>query len=124
MRITTGNFANQKKYTNAGYTCISIARFNRYFNGIEFKKLAPDAYYIKYPECQYIPIYEKKLDKLNAKNVYNELKILSNGNDIVLLCYEKEGVFCHRILVAKWLKKELGIEVKELGKMEKKEELF
>ena len=50
---------------------------------------------------------------LNAESVYRDLEKLSNGDDCVLLCYEKSGDFCHRHLVANWLSDNLGIEVKE-----------
>ena len=50
---------------------------------------------------------------MNPVDVYNKLEELSCGQDIVLVCYEKSGDFCHRYLVADWLSKNLGIEVKE-----------
>ncbi|EDP8947924.1 hypothetical protein IDN71_003483 [Salmonella enterica] len=31
----------------------------------------------------------------------------------VLLCWEKPGEFCHRQLVARWFRRELGIAVEE-----------
>lgn len=36
------------------------------------------------------------------------------GPDVVLLCYEKPGQFCHRRLVAEWFEQELGLVVPEL----------
>ena len=55
------------------------------------------------------------LNNLNPQEVYNKL-----GDNAVLLCYEKYAdieqgkTFCHRHIVAKWLKEKLGVEVKEL----------
>lgn len=43
------------------------------------------------------------LSKLNARSVVNDLELLSGGQDVILLCYEKPFRFCHRQLVAKWL---------------------
>jgi len=52
--------------------------------------------------------YRMVLDRLDPKQVYNELK------GYVLLCYEKPGDFCHRRLVADWIEKSIGIEVPEI----------
>lgn len=51
--------------------------------------------------------YTTILSKLDAKKVYEDLK------DKTILCYEKSGDFCHRYVVAAWLKIELGVSVKE-----------
>ena len=118
MKIYTGNFANVKKYTAAGLFPISIALSARYFNGVLYRKLNPDSSYLNDPEDEYIPKFEAKLNNISAKIVIKELEELSCGKDIVLLCHEKAGEFCHRRLVADWLNRELGIKVVELGKME------
>ena len=114
----TGYFGNLKNYPQNGYKFISIARFNKFCCGEEYKKLAPPAEIIKIEdENLYTKIYyEKVLNKLNPKEVYAEL-----GDNAVLLCYEKwddikDGkTFCHRRIVAKWLEENLGINVEELS---------
>lgn len=68
----------------------------------KYKKDGNQAFYTK----QY---YTEVLDKLDAATVYKEL-----GDDAILVCYEPPGEFCHRHLVAKWFKDELGIDVKEV----------
>lgn len=114
--IATGNFANIKKYIGAGYLPVSIARFNRYFSGVTMKELAPHVDFMKSPESEYIPLYEKRvLAQQDARQVVNRLAKL--GEKVVLLCYESEGEFCHRRLVADWIKRETGISVPELGRM-------
>lgn len=114
--IATGNFANIKKYVGAGYLPVSIARFNRYFSGVTMKELAPHVDFMKSPESEYIPLYEKRvLAQQDARQVVNRLAKL--GEKVVLLCYESEGEFCHRRLVADWIKRETGISVPELGRM-------
>lgn len=70
------------------------------------------------PESEYTIKFNKKLESLNAEDVFEELKQKSGGKNVVLLCHEREGEFCHRRLVSDWLNRELGIEVPELGKME------
>jgi len=118
MKIYTGNFANIKKYTAAGLFPVSIALSARYFNGALYRKLNPDYSYMNDLESEYTPKFEQKLRNLSAKSVVKELEELSLGKDVVLLCHEKAGEFCHRRLVADWLNRELGIDVPELGKME------
>lgn len=116
--MKTGYFGNMKSYPkDKGYRFISIARFSRFWTGDEYKKLAPPANIIKIKDAElYTKLYyEEVLNKLNPKEVYEEL-----GQKSVLLCYEswesiKSGkTFCHRRIVAEWLQNNLCIEVKEL----------
>ena len=120
--IYTGNFANVKKYREAGLHPISIAISARYFSGDLYRPLNPDRSFMMDPESIYTPKFEKKISLLNAENVSLDLIKLGKGKDIVLLCHEKEGDFCHRQLVAKWLTEKLNIEVVELGKMQKQKQ--
>ena len=115
----TGYFGNLKNYPqNKGYKFISIVRFNKFWRGEEYKKLAPPAEIVKLEdENLYTKIYyEKVLNKLNPHEVYAEL-----GDNAVLLCYEKwddikDGkTFCHRRIVARWLEENMGIKVEELS---------
>ena len=110
--MNTSYFAKYK-----GENAVSIAgKAPDWFKGRQYKKLAPKYDWWKkwrdeslseewYKE-QY---YKTILDKLDARQVYEEL-----GEDAVLLCWEKSGKFCHRHLIADWFQKELGIEVTEL----------
>ena len=117
--MKTGYFANVRSYPkDKGYKFVSIARFNRFWNGEEFKLLAPPADIIKIEDEElYTKLYyEKVLNKLNPQEVYKEL-----GDNVVLLCYEKWAdiengkTFCHRRIVAKWLEDSLRVKVEELG---------
>lgn len=121
MKIFTGNFANIKKYANKNIHSVSIALTARYFNGDLYRSLNPKWEFKDDPEPEYKQKYLALLSNLDAKKVYDDLMYLSKGKDVVLLCHEKEGDFCHRRLVAQWLERELNIEVKELGKMEEKQ---
>jgi uncharacterized protein (DUF488 family) len=115
MKIVTGNFANKKKYTEAGYIPVSIALYPpRYYNGLRYSRIAPAGWMLNLPEKEYTAEYNNRvLGKLDPSNVFSELSKLSGGKNVVLLCYEKAGDFCHRRLVAKWLEMNLGIEVNE-----------
>ena len=114
----TGYFGKMKSYPkDKEYRYISIARFNKFWSGEEYKKLAPPASIIKIEDKELYTMlyYEQVLNNLNPQEVYNEL-----GDNAVLLCYEKYAdieqgkTFCHRHIVAKWLEEKLGVEVKEL----------
>lgn len=123
MKIYTGNFANLKKYKEVGLHPISIAISARYFTGQHYRPLNPRKDFMNDPEPKYVLLFQEILDNLCPIKVMEELKELSNGNDVILLCHEGEGTFCHRRLVANWLTEKLGIEVPELGKMQKQEQL-
>lgn len=56
--------------------------------------------------------YETVLAKLNTEKVLADL-----GDNAVMLCYEKPGDFCHHHIIADWLHKNTGIEVKEISLM-------
>ena len=115
--MKTSNFWNIDKNNIDDYVSIA-AKSPDFYNGREYKKLAPKYWFFKkykedgdeefYTE-QY---YKEVLDKLDPKEVYKELR--GEENDIILLCWEHYGKFCHRHLVAEWLSKELGIEIKEI----------
>jgi uncharacterized protein (DUF488 family) len=80
------------------------------YRGFQYKKLAPkydffmewkrtgdNDYYIK---C----FKEQVLDRLDANEVVSEMIDPHSGVDIALVCYEKPADFCHRHLVADWLR--------------------
>ena len=110
--MNTSYFAKSANHPNV----VSIAgKAPTWFKGREYKKLAPKYWFFaKYKEDGdkefYIEQYYKEvLSQLDPKQVYEEL-----GEDAIILCWEAPNKFCHRNLVAEWLSKELGIEIKEL----------
>lgn len=113
--MLTGYFARLKDYQKINLTPISIAaKAPIWYKGSEYKKLAPkwsfysewkngshkgdNDYYIKH-------FKEEILDNLDPEQVLKELEGFSgvSEDNIILLCYEKSGTFCHRHLVADWL---------------------
>lgn len=105
---------------------ISIcAQVPKWYTGLQHKKLAPkygffmewkknkdNDYYIKH-------YHEEVLNVLDANDIVTELYSLipdeSKNADIVLICYEKSTDFCHRHLVAEWLRQN-EIDCKEWEK--------
>ncbi len=64
----------------------------------------------KISQYNYIEMYQQTvLDKLNPEKVYHDL-----GENAVILCWERPGVFCHRRLIAEWFHNRLRIKVNEL----------
>ena len=47
-------------------------------------------------ENGYKELFNKNLRKSNPFSLIKKLYSIAGGNDIVLLCYEKPNVFCHR----------------------------
>ena len=115
---------------------ISIcAKTPDWYNGLQYKKLAPKYDFFKkwkenHDNDYYIKCFEEQvLGKLDAHEVVRELDSLmtdvvtsidygfelSCGTpQFVLICYEKPSDFCHRHLVAKWLN-DNGFECGEWG---------
>ena len=93
------------------------------YKGLEYKKLAPKYdFFMKWKETHdndyYIKCYnEQVLSKLDPKQVFVDLIELTPSDitfpKIALVCYEKSGDFCHRHLVAEWLRQN-GYECEEL----------
>ena len=125
MEIYTSYFANIKKLDKDMYTFVSISLYPpKWYEGKVYKKVAPSNEILmdwkqgnKDDEAKshYERMYNFKiLRKLSAKDILNDLQELSEGKDIVLLCFEKSMDFCHRHLLARFLEKELSITIKEL----------
>ena len=117
--IYTGYYARLKKYEEAGLTSISIAgKAPEFYKGIQYKVFAPSwDIFSKWKSgeinnFQYTDRFNQEiLGKLNKEDVRTFLD--SFETDIILLCYEKSGDFCHRHIVADWIESELGKQVEE-----------
>jgi len=89
-----------------------------WYTGIQYKKLAPKySFFAKYKEDGDAEHYDKcfqeqVLGVLDFNQTIEELMNLSGGKDIALICYEKPTDFCHRQLVADWIR-EHGLECSE-----------
>ena len=124
MKIYTSYFGNSKKLNAAGIEiiCVAVGR-PRYLCVPQMINVAPTRYMLS-SSCsheEYINLYDQILARQNANQVIKQIEMLSRGKDVALCCYEKPGDFCHRHILAKWITKNTGIEVKEFGVVEKKE---
>ena len=119
-KVFTSYYANWRRFPETA-TPISIAgNAPEGFLGLEYKKLAPKWSFFKdykdgiIDEEGYTIQYNKLiLEPLSPKVVFEELT-KDLGTDIILLCWEKKGSFCHRHIVAKWLMNNLNFMVYEL----------
>lgn len=120
--IYTGYFYKLNDYINAGLIPISICgKAPDFYSGLEYKKLAPKySFFIAYKNKfinseQYTVQYKQQiLSYLEKDQVLQDFQTLvgeqSKDSDIVLLCYEKPGDFCHRHIVAEWLSDTYAIQ--------------
>ena len=78
-----------------------------WFTGIQYKVLAPSyellmKYKEDHDEAYYRKCYKEQVTDLLDPNIVAK-DMVSLGQDVALLCYEKPEDFCHRHLVGKWL---------------------
>ncbi|WP_449244000.1 DUF488 family protein, N3 subclade [Desulfobacca acetoxidans] len=93
---------------------VAISRStSKAWRGKSYKPLAPTWNLVKISDpTEFIRLYRAKvLNNLDPRQVLLEL----GGDDIVMLCWEAPGEFCHRLVVAAWLQKEVGVVVEELN---------
>lgn len=85
-----------------------------------YRPLNPGPWFNSVSRVEYIRRYNDILATLDPQKVWDELHVLAGGAEPVLLCFERppftEKNFCHRRMVAEWLRQELGMEVPELAK--------
>jgi hypothetical protein len=108
-------------FKTTGEGRISIARFaprNIEKGYREFRALAPGRWFKTAPKEEYRKLYLAEiLAPLDPRRTYDELCELAGSAEPVLLCWERppltETNWCHRRLVAEWIKRTLGIDVPE-----------
>ena len=121
MKIYTSYFGFSKSIPSE-ITPVSIAKFSpKWFNGREIKILAPSKKLLwqtkqgKITEEEYARQYMAQIREVfNPQGLLEKLETEFSGKDIVLLCFEKKGEFCHRRLLAQWIEGESGLTIKEL----------
>ena len=116
--IYTGYFSKTKMYEDLGLQVVSIAgKSPDFFKGPKYPSLAPDYKMFmdwkkgKIDDFEYTTIFKKKLATLDVEAVKRFLN--SFNKDVILLCYEKPGDFCHRHIVADWLEEVIGGRIDE-----------
>jgi len=108
--MKTSNFSRMCRHPNDFGSSVSIAlRAPNWYRGRRYSALTPRREMLKMEEATYRVEYQKILDNLDPRQVYEDL-----GENAILICWEAPGKFCHRRLVAEWLEEHLGVTVPEL----------
>lgn len=112
--IHTSYFAKMRKFTKEQLdACICIARYQPHgVNLLNYMNVAPkDQILWKYKKDKdqeaYTKAYKQQLSRLDVHQVAKDL----DGK--ICICYEKSEDFCHRHLLAEWLR-DAGYECEEL----------
>jgi hypothetical protein len=108
LMIFTSNFEIAGRLPQA----VAISRgIPRGWQGRRCKALAPPRDLIKIMEPErFIALYRAQvLDKLDPLQVITDL----GGDNFVMVCWEAPGEFCHRRVVAAWMRKLTGVLVDE-----------
>lgn len=122
MDIYTSNFASARRFDPSRYCLVSISLFPpKGWNGYRCFSLAPsDSLLREYKsgainEAGYTDSYLQYLDSIAVRSEFKVMAEWAKGRDIVLLCYEKAGAFCHRRLLASWILEHFGYDIKEFS---------
>ena len=80
-------------------------------------------------QTDYILRYRRQLDSRQFTILLelDTIQTLADGKDVVFLCYEKPGEFCHRHIFAQWLSErenDYRVEVEELRTKDEQMTLF
>lgn len=115
----TSYFANFGKIPTGVIPVAICGRAPDWWRKLQYKKLAPS--WSIWSEWKYDhhnnDIYTARfnneiLANLDVNIVMRQLLELTEGKPFCLMCYEKPGDFCHRHLVADWMKS-AGINIEE-----------
>jgi len=106
--IYTSYFGNIGKLKNAGIIPVNIAQYQpSWFRGDSIKELAPSPSLFRelkdkmITEKEFNRRYFNQINKLNKNEILN--KINQIGEEVALLCYEKNIDECHRKIAGEWL---------------------
>jgi len=121
--IYTSYFAKLKSLPDNIVPISICGKAPDWYKGLQYKKLAPKYDFFmewkkNHDNDYYIKCYnEQVLDKLDILTVIRNLIDLTisarqTNKAICLICYEKPSDFCHRHLVAEWLRQN-GFECEE-----------
>ena len=120
-KIYTSYFANLRNLPDNVCPISICGKAPDWYKGIQYKALAPKYWFFKkYKEDGdaefYTLAFQKDVcDALNVSTTLLDLQKLAGDKIPCLLCYEKPGDFCHRHIVAEWIKNNSNIKVEELG---------
>lgn len=116
MKVFTSYFGNAKNLQQDDIQIISIALgMPRFLPGIaQLLEVCPTRYMLsdKCSQEEYVAKYRELLSSIDVSKLYARIVSMSNGKDVALCCYETPAKFCHRHLLASWMRGQ-GYDVME-----------
>ena len=112
MKIYTTYFAKLKDLPEDIVPIAICGKAPKGWQGLSYPVLAPKKWWWfewkenKHEDQDYYRAMYKEtvLDPLIPLSVYQDLEKMGGGKNVALVCYEKPDKFCHRQLVAEWLR--------------------
>lgn len=121
MQVYTSCFRFAKGLDDSKFFVVSISRFPpRGFKGYKCYEFAPSAELLKrfkggLSQYHYGIRYRRDvLERIDVHKVFEGLARMACGRDIVLCCFEPAFDFCHRRLLARYVKEVWGYSIEEL----------
>lgn len=121
IQIYTSNYAKARKMDTTKFLLVSISIFApKGWKGMHVTGFAPtltllNKYHQGLSTQEYETEYRKHITRLNNMHALFEMMARkAHGRDIVLLCYEKEGEFCHRHILSDMVYEKYGYRIKEI----------
>ena len=119
--IYTGYYAKTKLYKDKGFYTLAISgKVPDFYRGAVWKDFAPRWETFKKWKDKvitnegYTEEYKAYLNTLNKEQIKEGINMLLEAHDdIIFLCHEKAGDFCHRHVLADWLEENFGFKVEE-----------
>ena len=113
-----GYIAKTEQYIQQGLKPVCIARFSpKWLNVDKWTIFAPSVELLtkfkngEVDESQYKTLYLSELNR--QKSMIDTIVKFANLDNVVMVCYEKPNKFCHRIILAEYLKLNYDLDVKE-----------
>ena len=121
INIHTSNYSKARKMDKSKYLLVSISIFPpKGWTGMNARQFAPSyellkAYHLGLSKSDYEKEYRQQISKIrNIHTLFENLVQKANGRDIVLLCYEKVGDFCHRHILSDIIYEQYGYRITEI----------
>ena len=108
--IYTTYFAKLKKLPENVIPIAICSKVPEGYSGFHFRSLAPRFdFFTEWKRTEdndyFIKCYnEQVLATLDVHSIVPALHGIADGKDVALVCYEKSTDFCHRHLIAEWLR--------------------